>query len=402
MMQRRCSAVPRTVGMADDAADSDDLAWELRRRLGWLARALRANREPLLLLERLQPSWLERRWERWLYLALSRVGAAVGFGAVIGLSEMLEYSRAAIRVGAPGKPALGLIVGVAAGLLIALVDAAAMGQEEHRSRHGRWRFSRVLAFLATALIWAAAAAAVIAPAPLEVLWGEAVAWALLGALLFGAQSGRAPSADIHLPEELHWSLAGLGRGVARGAVLGMGLALLTAWIARPSLAWLGAEALALASAGAVFGAAIGAPFGAARGRPLAHRVVPNQGVHVTLEGSAIVFVLAFVGFGLVAGSLGVFLDLQSGVLLGATLGLSAALTAALWFGGMAAIRHYALRAVLVLGGHTPVRLVRFLDWACELVFLRPIGGGYVFVHDFFRDHFADSRPTPTQSQGRAR
>ena len=36
----------------------------------------------------------------------------------------------------------------------------------------------------------------------------------------------------------------------------------------------------------------------------------------------------------------------------------------------------------------PWRLIPFLDYAAERIFLRKVGGGYVFVHRMLMDYFA--------------
>jgi hypothetical protein len=44
--------------------------------------------------------------------------------------------------------------------------------------------------------------------------------------------------------------------------------------------------------------------------------------------------------------------------------------------------------VLWRSGALPLQLVAFLDCCAERIFLRKVGGGYVFVHRLLREHFA--------------
>ena len=37
----------------------------------------------------------------------------------------------------------------------------------------------------------------------------------------------------------------------------------------------------------------------------------------------------------------------------------------------------------------PLKYARFLDYAASLIFLRKVGGGYIFVHRLLMDHFAN-------------
>jgi hypothetical protein len=39
-------------------------------------------------------------------------------------------------------------------------------------------------------------------------------------------------------------------------------------------------------------------------------------------------------------------------------------------------------------GSIPRDYVRFLDYAAALIFLRKVGGGYIFVHRLVMEHFA--------------
>ena len=60
----------------------------------------------------------------------------------------------------------------------------------------------------------------------------------------------------------------------------------------------------------------------------------------------------------------------------------------LFFGGFAVIQHFVLRFILWRKGHLPWDLARFLDYAAERIFLRKVGGGYIFIHRLVLEHFA--------------
>lgn len=59
--------------------------------------------------------------------------------------------------------------------------------------------------------------------------------------------------------------------------------------------------------------------------------------------------------------------------------------------GYAVLQHYVLHFLLWRNGFAPLRYVRFLDHAAELLFLRKTGGGYAFVHRMIMEHFAELR-----------
>lgn len=67
-------------------------------------------------------------------------------------------------------------------------------------------------------------------------------------------------------------------------------------------------------------------------------------------------------------------------------------------GGYVTIKHYILRFLLWRSNHLPWDLARFLNYATERVFLRKVGGGYIFVHRSLLEHFAElSSSDKTQS-----
>jgi hypothetical protein len=61
-------------------------------------------------------------------------------------------------------------------------------------------------------------------------------------------------------------------------------------------------------------------------------------------------------------------------------------------GGQACFQHLTLRFLLCCNGFAPWRYVRFLDYAAERVFLRKVGGGYIFVHRMLLEYFAARHP----------
>ena len=66
------------------------------------------------------------------------------------------------------------------------------------------------------------------------------------------------------------------------------------------------------------------------------------------------------------------------------------------YGGLFLIQHYTLRFILARNNLLPWRLVPFLDHCVDLIFLRRVGGGYIFVHRLLMEHFAEMYvETPT-------
>ncbi len=59
-------------------------------------------------------------------------------------------------------------------------------------------------------------------------------------------------------------------------------------------------------------------------------------------------------------------------------------------GGYFIIRHYIARVLLWHRKWGPWHYVRFLDAAAERIFLRKVGGGYIFVHRLLMEFLAGS------------
>jgi hypothetical protein len=60
----------------------------------------------------------------------------------------------------------------------------------------------------------------------------------------------------------------------------------------------------------------------------------------------------------------------------------------LGYGGLACLQHFILRLLLVRQGTAPWRYADFLDYAAERLFLRKVGGGYIFIHWLVQEYFA--------------
>lgn len=69
-------------------------------------------------------------------------------------------------------------------------------------------------------------------------------------------------------------------------------------------------------------------------------------------------------------------------------GLFPGLGTALFYGGFSLIQHYSLRYVMNRHNLLPFRLITYLDYCTDLIFLRRVGGGYIFVHRLLMEHFA--------------
>ncbi len=104
---------------------------------------------------------------------------------------------------------------------------------------------------------------------------------------------------------------------------------------------------------------------------------PNQGPQPSLQK----FIRIVLAGGLV-------LVLVVGLALALVIGLICRLARELFGGGEAVVKHFTLRFVLWRSGDLPRNYAHFLDYAAELILLRKVGGGYIFVHHLLLEHFA--------------
>ena len=110
-------------------------------------------------------------------------------------------------------------------------------------------------------------------------------------------------------------------------------------------------------------------------------LLPEHGIRRSLRIASVA--------GLVGGLIGALVfGMGAGPIAGSYFGLSVGLVLMLYLGGFAVIQHVTLRFILYLSGCVPWNLARFLDYAAERIFLRKVGGGYIFIHRLLQDYFA--------------
>jgi hypothetical protein len=67
-----------------------------------------------------------------------------------------------------------------------------------------------------------------------------------------------------------------------------------------------------------------------------------------------------------------------------------------------AAKRYALRLFLWLSRSAPLNYVVFLNQAKDLLFLRQVGGGYIFTHRLLREYFASLLQAEKDSEPRTK
>lgn len=147
---------------------------------------------------------------------------------------------------------------------------------------------------------------------------------------------------------------------------------------------------------------ITASFSAIKPNTIESTSVPNQGIKLTFRHAVVSSMLVFlIGIFLICGPLFMVQVLINSkddvgiVTIYLLLFASIATTVGLWY-GVAVLRHFILRFILYRQGHIPKDFVRFLNHSTNLIFLRKVGGGYVFIHRLVMEHFASLKVTPAK------
>ncbi|MDQ2844663.1 MAG: NACHT domain-containing protein [Acidobacteriota bacterium] len=127
------------------------------------------------------------------------------------------------------------------------------------------------------------------------------------------------------------------------------------------------------------------------------RVIPNGGTHRSARNALLVGVLTAVPIGVLYGTTAYLAEIALGTPRWIAFG-TAVLTCAIsgfWIGsiigllrgGLFSIQHLFTRLMLWVSGNAPLRYVRFLNSAVDIVFLRRVGGGYSFIHRIVLEYF---------------
>ena len=344
--------------------------------LSWLARKMSTHSQSVFLIEKMQPDWLPTS-QHLLY--------RVGFSLIIGLMASVIFSLTIV-------PSTALVFGLNFGLISGITFGVAWGLAIWLtvSQSINWRN-----ILAVSIVFGLA-------------WGvtcllafgvtEALVFGSIGTLLaalalwFGAR--RIQDVQIGPPEKIiiveiltwswektksslfQWTLLALPIGLGIGVLMWLAAGLIVGWIYGIGM---------FLNLFLIFGLTGGLTSG-----EVETKTIPNQGIwrsgrNANLIGGAlgitmtVVFSIAYgIAFGPING------------LLGVTGGLAGGLVGWFIFGGITYIKHLLLRILLYRKNCIPWNYVRFLDYAAERIFLRKVGGGYIFIHNILLDYFAAS------------
>lgn len=369
---------------------------QVRRWLSFLARNMQQHEQTIFLIEQLQPSWLTNNIQLWSYLLTSRLVAGLLFTFIFACFG-----------------------GLPAGLIFALVFTLI---ELLRRKRYRDRAAGTAAAFQWRVILVDSVIGLIVGLIFAVLFGFVYRWepSLLEGLIVGLtleliwkirDNHQDQNYDIQTVETVKWSWPDSRQGSLQGVALGLLLgtiisviggliiivtALLTIDSIQEVLNLFFSIVLGfifisfvLLICSLIFGL-IGGLFGGISFGIAPVTTVPNQGIRQSGKNAVVLG-------GTIALIFGAIFQIPGGIngLIG---GLIFGLAAGLRYGGLVVIQHYVLRLLLYYNGDTPLNYARFLDYtAGELHSLQKVGGGYIFVHRYLLEHFAEMAEEGEQS-----
>jgi hypothetical protein len=185
---------------------------------------------------------------------------------------------------------------------------------------------------------------------------------------------------ILIVDRLKWSWGEARRGLLVGLLSGLIIGLLSGVSGGSLYALL--VGLFYGLLGGLLGGVLGGLSGGLTSSEVEETTYPGQRLKQTfLNGLFFILIVGLI-FALLGG-LGV--GLLGGVLGGLLGGLSVGLLQSY----KALIQHYTLRLLLARHHLLPRQLMPFLEYSVSLIFLRRVGGSYIFIHRLLMEHFAE-------------
>lgn len=357
--------------------------------LVWLATRMSERSQTMYYIEEMQPAWLPQSLIR-RYRGLYGLLLGLTVGPVVGLVVGLVIGQAGelsgwVVIGA-------LVVGLSGGLGVAVATWLTTGVRRPWLRAGAaglvtWLIGGLVCGLFTDLILGPILALVIG---LGIIVGAMVA---------------SPVSVIQLRERVRpWlpSRQRIIQYIKRGAVYGLmigalvgvlivvlnigsieGLRDIPRGLLRQvlilGLVWGLIVELAVALVGGIL-AFLDTP-------PVDERLIPGEGVRASMRNALLMTALAALFVSLPTW----FIDqrLHAELLLLTLVLINVLPPTFIWFGGLAACQHWALRFILHRRSWLPWRLVPWLDEMVARGLLRRVGGGYIFIHRMLLEYFAD-------------
>jgi len=130
-----------------------------------------------------------------------------------------------------------------------------------------------------------------------------------------------------------------------------------------------------------------------------NRIAPNQAIRASRRSAGKGFLLTLLVSSVLTTVVGAVFSVLKGLPVWGSLGygigtsvassIFIAVPLALSLGGSAVLKHALLRLILYRSGDIPWNYAHFLDYCASIGILRKVGGGYIFVHRYLLEYFAE-------------
>lgn len=328
-------------------------------RLVWLADNMVLHNQTTFFIDQIQPSWLKRAWAYNVFLVIYRIFIGSSSLCILGalqgamLFVQFDFQRFSLQV-----LFFKIVLGIGIGIIVGGVGGMLVGLGKINKSELE-KIERV----------------------------EILSWS-------------SPKVEI-------WSKLNLKRDIIYGTVWGLGIGTILMLILNQVIFMIIGVFVAIIVAIALDLKTVNRlqifefVESGLRYEDVETRVVLNQGIRLSAENAVKVGLVTTLVIGVLWGLVfGItrlpFLGYFAGFLVGILRGTRDGLLLGLWlgykYGGLATVQHICLRLVLSFMGCLSWNYAHFLNYCVDRIFLRRVGGGYVFIHRMLQDHFAALTP----------
>lgn len=348
-----------------------------------LAIGMEKRGKSLFMMEDMQPYWMDNAWQVWVYHVAFLIVIALGMLALDTLMGVPIYFGCGVflRPFADNPNPLNIIMFT--GVVVIFTFRFGQGQiipaERLALPVGAWR--RILWFSGMLL---AVLSKIVVSVLDHLLYFVGFVPFMLHFLLFGVallltslsswETGKIRRTGLLLTSVLIWTL---GMLVVPWLMTNYGASMIYGWLVVMTII-LSVLLFGVLSSGI-------------RSISDTEIQLPNQAIHQSGKNAIAATLLFSVIYSLIAWQLFEFSswtgssyeDATFSFLLEVIIGIGIFLQ----FGGAAYVKHYLLRLILSISSRIPWHYVHFLDYCADCIFLRKVGGGYIFVHRLLMEHF---------------
>ncbi|NET69782.1 MAG: CHAT domain-containing protein [Sphaerospermopsis sp. SIO1G2] len=361
--------------------------------LSWLAQTMMQTSQQVLLIEQIQPDWLETNTQKFIY----SVGFRLILGLIAGFILVLHFgTQVTDDLGVQISLFIPSLIAALVSCLSSLVLSSFISKilprfiPEHISRFIAGMISGLI-YLGLAAPW------VYAIVEQSKLWREVLSPLIIDGVALGIflslidqKVGIIDTIDKSWKKAMKYSLVGLFSG---SIYVFWRLFFTDRYVPAGNLYELTSDNLFDISIELLIFTNLPGLIGFLdKGENLEQTIIPNQGVWRSAKNAARFFIICFP-----VGMLCSWNYSDGGIHEIISIGLAVGLLAGMAGGkgpvlaGMVLIQHFTLRVILWWDCYIPWNYSRFLDYATKRIFLRKVGGGYIFIHRMLMEHFAQMR-----------